>query len=87
MEIFKFFSVHESCIEDYTNVVLYSSRIASYPTRELAQEHLEMLVPYFIYGNTEVSFYIKEENVELLNEIDVEAIESFNKKNQEIETW
>ena len=85
MEI-RFFSVHESCIEDYTGVVLYSSRLASYPTRELAQQHLEMLVPYFIYGNREVSFYIKEENVQLLDEVNVEAIESFNKSNLE-ETW
>lgn len=75
-----FYSVWESCTEKYTCATLLDNRIASYPTKELAEQHLNLLVPYFIYGDEEVRFSVVEEVIELQDSLDIKAIEEFNNK-------
>jgi hypothetical protein len=80
-----FYSVYEYCIEEYTCVTLLDNRLASYTTKELAQQHVDLLVPYFIYGSEKVGFQIVEEIVEVFDTVDVEAIRLYNKSNEPAE--
>lgn len=80
-----FYSVYEYCIEEYTCVTLLDNRLASYTTKELAQQHVDLLVPYFIYGSDKVNFQIVEETVEIVDSIDFEAIKLYNKNNEPAE--
>jgi hypothetical protein len=80
-----FYSVYEYCIEEYTCVTLLDNRLASYTTKELAQQHVDSLVPYFIYGSEKVGFQIVEETVEIVDSIDFEAIKLYNKSNEPAE--
>jgi hypothetical protein len=77
-----FYSVYEYCIEAYTWVTLANNRLASYTTKELAQQHVDLLVPYCVYGREEISFLIVEETVEIVDSIDFEAIKLYNKANE-----
>ena len=80
-----FYSVYEYCIEEYTCVTLLDNRLASYITKELAQQHVDLLVPYCVYGREEISFPIVEEIIEVFDTVDVEAIRLYNKSNEPAE--
>jgi hypothetical protein len=80
----KSFAVLESCVEQGSNCVLINQVLARYSTRELADQHANMLKPYYWAGEL-VVYSVFEEDIEIFDELQLDAIKLKLIANEETE--